>query len=433
MASGIIGKAIRELKNRKVFEPQEIAFRSAVSVAGHILNLRQRGFKINDEGKEVHDESLKPIYGYGEGADLRNHLFILGGPGTGKNFIGTQAFDPDVGIFSGAIPVHRMGKATDAGLVGGKVAQPDGTFEWEHGSLVTHSDEIVFCPEFSSLMKSSKMSHSGTLIETLLEALDSGQISVTQAGVDYQDKTRATFMCGTQPGRIEQVSGFDRRFIFYRISLHTKERRRRFKRSIHEYMMWEPDFQEIGELRDEIQERFRLVDNIKKVRLDASLIDWLVDSDDMPYVMQGTITKALIATWFLDAPEIESDFVIPNDEYLKNYAKELVEYRDQVTSSSEVHKTLLANTAHMSNLVKRLKDDRICTSQPKAREEIERVVRAYASGGLRYLVFSVGKGAPQRVPTALSPKEVLPDLPTGAKFLHEEDADGNVIERDELD
>lgn len=426
----LIARFMDEFKNRGLLGALDVTPKLLIPVASHILNLRHRGFAFKEYGAGCaikEDGSLNPIVG--APSDLRCHLMLVGEPATGKSLFRDHLFAERIGPLHGIIPVKPVLKMTDGGLVGGKVHTGGGRWVWERGLFSTQRLSMLYGEEWAAVQTAGKQGHSSNLKDTLLTALDSGEVIVDLVGVSDAYQTFATGIFGVQPARFEEDSGISRRMIFHRLPPPRGEWGYRYKLAAEILRAWEPDQEAISSLKKAFAYRAMDAARIKRIELAPALSKRLVQDKTVTPQLMPIVTKALIANWFLSAPRIEETLTVPLESSASNLIINIVDSYRQATSNNDLFEILMENTDGLTDLIKRLRDERICSSVPRAKSELQRSVVAYESHGIRYVKMQTGLGRPVSIPTGLSIEDLTRRLP-GYRFVGEYNSDGDLIPLD---
>jgi len=378
-----------EMMRRSLPNGPEVAKLAVATIGGHLINLRHKGMRaVKQGGKTVYlgDEGLGPIYGGRDGNNLRCHAMLLGEKGTGKDIWKYQFFFGEDALLKDIVPAVEVGGVTNAGIVGSKVPQRGGGFEWERGELWEERNSILFFGEFDVVTKAMKSRHSSEIVNSLLAGLDHGLVSVNQAGVKDKYVTNSTFFACNQPERHEKMTGFDRRFTFHRNRPPTGDMAEWYKRHFAEHKRgeWRDDAILEG-LRDAWRERVFAINDIESISLSKELSDHIVRSKHVPYDMQGILTNAIMGHHAIAAPSLEGDVEVPCTDYYKILVWDMTAGRKTAHADPRVYDLLKTNTEGKGQVVSTLQAERIALSRRRATEAMEDCVKANSPLWLRYV------------------------------------------------
>ncbi len=255
----------REFLNYETIIPEYIC-----SVGAHIFN------RVNKEKDIYVDNGLTP--------DCRLNIFMITISGFGKTYLLNQFMDKKVGFLSDTkVEVSRVGEVTASGLTGTIRSTSEGKSILQKGLLQKKSNGIIGSEEFSTIMATSRQAHSTNLINILLIAFDTGEVTkdVAPGGFDFFTKT--TMWAATQPGRYETTSGLPRRFLFViYIPSYKDMKLLNEKRSSGKHIV--VDKKKLLLLRSEIDKRvIEVEENLKKIVFPREFYKWLDNFTTLHY------------------------------------------------------------------------------------------------------------------------------------------------------
>jgi len=173
------------------------------SIGGHLADLHQAD---PDDIPYGHD---CPFYFFKGSVEVMNvPCNIISPAGLSKSHTMAQFFEAKYGI----IPIRAQfrGVITEAGFVG---KENPGEDDNSYGDAFEFRNGFLLFNEISNIMIASATTHSGALVNQVMEALSERRISKRTGGAEFDYATRVTIWGGIQPRRFEFSQGLGRRFL----------------------------------------------------------------------------------------------------------------------------------------------------------------------------------------------------------------------------
>ena len=187
-----------------MFVPYYIA-----SIGCHMFNLSN----LSREEEEHPRDAI--LYMHGKPFNCRLHIMFVAPPGFMKTTIIEHFIrERQALLYNSCVDGQWEGFMTEAGFVG-SVREVDGMPIQKPGVAIRHKNSIIGMEEFAilaTIMQSG--GYSGTLIDQLLTALDSGYLGKSLGPGSLKYRTNCTIWPGTQVQRFDLGSGLPRRFVF---------------------------------------------------------------------------------------------------------------------------------------------------------------------------------------------------------------------------
>ncbi len=185
---------------RRMLFADDLAPVGVLSIAAHAGDLHQGEPEIQGHGVPF-NRFRGNILGVGL------PVCIVSPAGYSKSWLMSQMFKKRTGICP--YPSKFSAVVTEAGFVGSMV---EGAFE--PGDAAKFANGFLVFNEMQTLFEMAKTTHSGSLINQVLEALSERRLTKRTSNLDLTYPTRVTIVGGVQPARMSTSSGLGRRFIF---------------------------------------------------------------------------------------------------------------------------------------------------------------------------------------------------------------------------
>jgi len=308
------------LKRRMLFV-DDICHPLTASIGAHLADLHQAD---PDDIPNGHDCAFYFFKGSVEVLNLPCN--IISPAGLTKSYTMAQYFEARRGICP--IKSKFRGVITEAGFVGKENPGEDLN---TYGDAHEYRNGFLLFNEISNIMIADKTTHSGNLINQVMEALSERHLSKRTGGAEFDYPTRLTIWGGIQPRRFEFSQGLGRRFI-------------------HITKAWTPE--DVKQFKDErekekiggIESKTVNMKEVEAIRRDIS--DLLHNANVEQVQWEGDMYRMVkkVAIGHLDLQMMER--VLIGKEYLNQGLEKIIHIKN-----SEENKILVRKLVEMNQIV----------------------------------------------------------------------------------
>lgn len=316
-----------ELRRRKIEDVDAYAPFFLISYACHVFNLINRERHIYTFG------GLVP--------NMRVPVLFMAPPGCGKSYLLKHLTDKMYGIFAtqGEYPITLEQGLTEAGLIGTRRANADGTTTPEPGAAYENRTGFIVIDEFSAISAAMKAPYNSQLESQLLTALDSGNVRKRLATGRIEYHTDFTLWCGIQPIKCDLSGGLGRRMALL-LNIPNRESRQRYKNAAKYSDNITIDIPTLFNMRDRINMWCSSLGSIKKITIDESLLEYLDHELDADSAIMDFYKRIIIGYHLIKYGASSLEIVVkPNDELL-NILETSHLWREQVTQGPEIQQII---------------------------------------------------------------------------------------------
>ena len=190
------------LSKRMLFA-YEICPPMTASIGGHLADIHQADPRDIPNGHDC------PFYFFKGQVEILNiPVDIISPAGLSKSHTFKQFFEKKSGICP--IRAKYSGLITEAGFVG---RENPGMEDPTLGDAHDYRNGFLLFNEISNLLITNNQSHSGNLVNQVMEALSERRVTKRTGGLNLSYATHVTIWGGTQPRRFDLSQGLGRRFV----------------------------------------------------------------------------------------------------------------------------------------------------------------------------------------------------------------------------